>query len=212
MHCRRVVVALLALSVALGCADCSWVYANHPSGTAFAGGKPIDVCAVNKAAEARAAGTIIGALGISKNHGLSSATKRNLKLAVRELADRHGSVIIVSGGNVHPKNTPYNEAHQMRKYLVGTLGVDPSVVAIDPYARHSVTNVRNIGRFALANGAQRVLLIKVHSADYAAWDRRAVDQLGYSLGSFTETDKPGDTVLYVPSRHVFRVGPDPLDP
>eukprot|EP00727_Mastigamoeba_balamuthi_P004414 m51a1_g13971 hypothetical protein (232) ;mRNA; r:989177-989872 len=223
----------LLLLVALASADCSWVYADHPSGTAFTGGRPIDVCAgvhrnqqtrcslrastlriVNWAAESRTWGTIIGVLGYStynKNKAISSTAKKSLSLAKDQFASRGASVIVVSGGNVHPVNTPYNEAYEMRRYLINKLGVDRDVVAIDPYARHSYTNVRNIGRYALTNGAYRVVLVTRRGADFGSWNSRPKKNLGYSLGTFESTSS-GDVAIYYPSKSVFRVGPDPLDP
>lgn len=54
--------------------------------------------------------------------------------------------IVVSGGHVHPNKTPYCEAVEMKRYLVEQLGIPQNAVFIEPYARHTTTNIRNVSR------------------------------------------------------------------
>lgn len=60
--------------------------------------------------------------------------------------------IIVSGGKVHPFGTPYCEAWEMKQYLVTACHVPDSVVIMDPHARHTTTNLRNVGRLMIRQG------------------------------------------------------------
>ncbi|NQZ18914.1 MAG: YdcF family protein, partial [Bdellovibrionales bacterium] len=52
--------------------------------------------------------------------------------------------IMVSGGNVHPPGTPYNEALEMKRYLMLEYQVPDYMIAIEPYAKNTVTNLRNV--------------------------------------------------------------------
>ncbi len=76
--------------------------------------------------------------------------RRRVEMAAKALKELDAGVILVSGGNVHPDHTPYNEAYEMKTLLVKEYGVPADRVIIDPYARHSTTNLRNAGRFILA--------------------------------------------------------------
>jgi len=54
--------------------------------------------------------------------------------------------ILVSGGYVHPNQTPWNEAVEMRRVLINDFGIPASAIFIDPHARHTTTNIRNAAR------------------------------------------------------------------
>lgn len=58
--------------------------------------------------------------------------------------------IVVSGGRVHPYHTPYNEAEQMKDYLVNVQGVPEDAIIMEPHARHTTTNIRNTVRIMLS--------------------------------------------------------------
>ncbi|MCQ2288370.1 MAG: YdcF family protein [Muribaculaceae bacterium] len=53
--------------------------------------------------------------------------------------------IMVSGGRIHPSKTKYCEAEEMKKYLMGK-GVPEDAIIMEPHARHTPTNVRNMVR------------------------------------------------------------------
>lgn len=59
--------------------------------------------------------------------------------------------IIVSGGFVHPFMTHHCEAIEMRNYLVNKCNIPANVVIIEPYARHTTTNIRNANRILIEN-------------------------------------------------------------
>jgi hypothetical protein len=54
--------------------------------------------------------------------------------------------ILVSGGTVHPMLTRFDEAVEMRRQLEEQWNVPASAILIDPYARHTTTNLRNAAR------------------------------------------------------------------
>lgn len=58
--------------------------------------------------------------------------------------------IIVSGGNVHPNRTPFNEAVEMKRLLVTQYRVPADRILMEPHARHTTTNLRNCARLLLA--------------------------------------------------------------
>ncbi|MEZ5284815.1 MAG: ElyC/SanA/YdcF family protein [Vicinamibacterales bacterium] len=61
-------------------------------------------------------------------------------------------LIVVSGGYVHPAQTPWAEAIEMKRALVEEYGVPESAVLVDPHARHTTTNLRNTARLMFRYG------------------------------------------------------------
>jgi hypothetical protein len=74
------------------------------------------------------------------------------KAAARQYRAGKAPFIVVSGGNVHPYKTNFNEAVEMKKYLVDKLHIPASAVIIEPHARHTTTNLRNDARLAFRYG------------------------------------------------------------
>ena len=139
-----------------------------------------------------------------------------LEEARRDLEAGRAPLVVVSGGNVHPEGTPVNEALQMKQWLLAH-GVAEERVVLEPCARHSHTNLRNAGRFLLAQGLRRALVVtSVDQALYfgrprsSSFDARSVADLGYVVGDLREVDD--HRVAFVPSGRTFDRGPDPLDP
>src|SRR5947208_3063634 len=63
-----------------------------------------------------------------------------LALAYRDFLDGKAPLVLLTGGSVHPPGTPYNEGVMMADELVGK-GVPRDRLLIDPWARHSTTNL-----------------------------------------------------------------------
>jgi hypothetical protein len=61
-------------------------------------------------------------------------------------------LIVVSGGHVHPDRTPYSEAIEMKKYLMAEHGIAEDAILVDPHARHTTTNLRNVARMLYRYG------------------------------------------------------------
>jgi hypothetical protein len=150
------------------------------------------------------------------------AARRRLDTAA---ADFHAGVapwVIASGGSVHPDGTPWNEALMMRAYLIQR-GVPPGRILVDPYARHSTTNLRNAGRLMRALGLTRGLIVTGYERAFASqafyfghpmlsgFHARCDRELGYRVGDLRRLDE--HHIRYTPSPAVelpnFR---DPLDP
>lgn len=61
-------------------------------------------------------------------------------------------LIALSGGHVHPDRTPYSEAIEMKRYLMQQYSLPENVLIVDPHARHTTTNLRNVARFMFRHG------------------------------------------------------------
>lgn len=77
---------------------------------------------------------------------LSPYGKLRLRVAAARYREGKAPYVIVSGGYVHPNQTPFNEALEMKKSLVEDFGVPAEAIVIDPHARHTTTNLRNAAR------------------------------------------------------------------
>ena len=78
--------------------------------------------------------------------------KARVALAARRFQDGKAPFIIVSGGYVHPNQTPYCEALEMKKSLIADFGVPADAILVDPHARHTTTNMRNAARLMYRYG------------------------------------------------------------
>lgn len=192
--------------------------------------KGIDVDAENEKATALALAIDPGAVGYHalivpgftpKNATeplieLDPIAKERLFRAVLALQRRAAPIVIVSGGNVYPKDTPVNEALLMKRYL-RALGVPEERILIEPCSRYSYTNLRNAGRLMLSVGMWRGLVITSYDQAFylgrpgsSTFRTRSQTKLGYFVGDMKIVN--GQDVSFVPSRHVFDHGKDPLDP
>lgn len=150
---------------------------------------------------------------------LSARGKLHLQLAARRFAQGDVAFIITSGAAVHPKGSHFVEAVEMRKALVERYGIPADRIVIEPYARHTTTNLRNATRRLHAMGApldKPTLIVAnadqsryITSPEFAA---RNPAELGYDPGTIGPRHSPYE-VEFVPSPHSLRVDPwDPLDP
>jgi hypothetical protein len=145
------------------------------------------------------------------------------KLRVRLAADRFAAgdvpFIIVSGGRAHPRATPFTEAVEMRRALIERYGIPADAIVIEPYARHTTTNLRNATRLLMAMRAplkQDALIVSsVDQTDYiadAGFLERNRKELGYEPGRLGRRFSP-EEIEFRPSLLSARIAPrDPLDP
>ena len=89
------------------------------------------------------------------SEALSLIGKARCDLAAANFAQKRAPLILLSGGHVHPDRTPFCEAVEMKKYLMKDKGIAESAILIDPYARHTVTNLRNFSRAIFRLGIPR---------------------------------------------------------
>lgn len=71
------------------------------------------------------------------------------KLAAQYYFAKMAPFIIVSGGRVHPNKTKFNEAWEMKKYLMDNYNIPSESIIIEPHARHTTTNIRNTVRLLM---------------------------------------------------------------
>jgi len=95
---------------------------------------------------------VLGAGPDKENIALSAAGKLRIKVAAKNYHEGLAPFIIVSGGYVHPYQTPFAEAIEMKKALMDNYGVPERAIIIDPHARHTTTNFRNAARIMYRYG------------------------------------------------------------
>ncbi|MBS7566863.1 YdcF family protein [Mucilaginibacter sp. Bleaf8] len=83
---------------------------------------------------------------------LSGEGMLRCKAAARQYRLGVAPFVVVSGGNVHPYKTKYNEAKEMRDYMIDVLHIPTNAVMIEPHARHTTTNIRNDARMVFRYG------------------------------------------------------------
>ena len=150
---------------------------------------------------------------------LSARGKLHVKVAAQRYFNGLAPFIIVSGAAVHPRETRYVEAVEMRRALIERYAVPADAIVIEPYARHTTTNLRNASRLLMSMKApmDRDALVlsdprhidAVESSEFVARNQR---ELGYQPGKVGQRTSPFD-IAFRPSPDSARVDPlDPLDP
>ncbi len=150
---------------------------------------------------------------------LSAGSKLRLKAAAQRYAAGDAPFIIVTGGAVHPRGTRSVEAVQMREALIARFGVPADAIIIEPYARHTTTNLRNAARLLAALQAppqQPALVVSspshIDSVASSGFGDRNRRELGYVPGKVGSRISPY-AITFVPAPESLRIDPmDPLDP
>jgi hypothetical protein len=150
---------------------------------------------------------------------LSPRSKLHALLAAQRYRQGLAPFILVSGSAVHPRGTRFVEAVEIRRALVERYGIPSDRVILEPYARHTTTNLRNATRRMVALGIplDRPTLI-VTDAEQSKYiesqtftDRNRTE-LGYLPGTVGRRLSAYD-LEFEPSRLSLRQDPrDPLDP
>ena len=117
---------------------------------------------------------------------LAPEGKLRVEIAARRWREGKAPLILVSGGYVHPNQTLFSEAVEMKKSLMADFGVPEDAILIDPHARHTTTNLRNAAREMYRYGVpfDRAALITTDSyqrayIESAEFAKRCEDELGY---------------------------------
>jgi hypothetical protein len=127
--------------------------------------------------------------------------------------------VLVSGGYVHPSQTRFSEALEMKKALLDDYHVPEAAILVDPHARHTTTNMRNAAReiyrynmpmnkpaLVISDAAQIGNIASQPFAD------RCLKELGYLpyqlVGRLSDT-----SLVFLPKAESLQQDPlDPLDP
>ncbi|EDM36935.1 hypothetical protein PBAL39_18714 [Pedobacter sp. BAL39] len=83
---------------------------------------------------------------------LSAGGMLRCRLAAMQYRNGVAPFIMVSGGCVHPFKTKYNEAVEMKKFLMENLQIPERAILMEPHARHTTTNLRNCARLIFRYG------------------------------------------------------------
>jgi hypothetical protein len=158
---------------------------------------------------------------------LHPTAEERCKMALAEYNKGRAPFIMVSGGNVHPSNTNFNEAVEMKRKLM-EYGVPEERIIVEGKARHSTTNLRNAGRFMLEDGHKdkfksalvltdggQAFYMSEHVLTFNAYHARSQAELGYKIGTLDGTLKNDGNieVEFRPSENVKRRNKtDILDP
>lgn len=144
---------------------------------------------------------------------LTPRGRERLKLAARDFFCGRAPFILVSGGNVHPHGTLYNEAFEMRRCLIDELRVPADRVIVEPLAEHTPTNLRNAGRYMLTHGLRTALVVSDRETFGQSIMLQAPNSLifgvrtrmrwffGHEIGRLRRVDNA--RTLFVPSRDVM---------
>ncbi len=203
-------------------------YALAPPETATVDGRPLDLDAINRppleflaSLEQPRVVVVPGfvPLGAEEPVRLHWVAQERLRAAAVRVLTEDSDVVLVSGGNVHPAGTPWNEAFEMRRFLIEELELAAHRVLVEPYARHSTTNLRNAGRLLLRAGLEEALVVTTAGQgfyfghqDLSGFQARCAEELGHGLGTLEALDRASTQVRFRPSPEVFQIGEDPLDP
>jgi hypothetical protein len=141
------------------------------------------------------------------------------EIAVRRFREGKAPFILVSGGHVHPNQTEYSEAIEMKRDLMTRFGIPEEAIIVDPHARHTTTNMRNAARLMYRYGIplDRKALIStdlsqstyIENPDFG---KRCIAELGYVPHKLLQRVSPFD-IEFIPSIESLHIDPlDPLDP
>jgi hypothetical protein len=129
-------------------------------------------------------------------------------------------LIFTSGGHVHPDRTKYCEALEMKKYLLSR-GIPENAILVDPHARHTTTNLRNVERllYRYRIPADRPVLVTSDQVQSAyidvpelGFDQRCTDELFYQPWRVKERLTTYDGCLLPSTMSLYVSGLDTLDP
>ncbi len=149
---------------------------------------------------------------------LSPLGKLRCDVAIERWKAGLAPFLMTSGGHVHPDRTKYSEAIEMKHYFMSTYGVPEDAILVDPYARHTTTNIRNTTRSLLHLGMPPDSAVLVTSdvgqSAYIAYllAPRCERELGYVPWRGFKVLGPNDSCLRSSREVLFMDASDELDP
>ena len=153
------------------------------------------------------------------NTALSDAGRKRTALAAEAYHAGKAPFILVSGGYVHPSQTRFSEAMEMKKALLHDYNVPEAAILVDPHARHTTTNMRNavreIYRYNMPMDKPALVISDAAQTSYIAsqfFADRCLKEMGYL--PYKIVSQPSDTSLvFLPLIESLQQDPlDPLDP
>src|SRR6185295_8629390 len=116
--------------------------------------------------------------------------------AAQLFLEHKAPLIILSGGHVHPMQTPYCEAIEMKKYVMEKFKIPETSILIEPQARHTTTNFRNAARLAFRYRIPTALALVTSSESHITssigdeFRMRCLNELGYFPMEFIKRISP----------------------
>jgi hypothetical protein len=153
------------------------------------------------------------------NIALSDARRRRTLLAAEACHAGKAPFILVSGGYVHPSQTRFAEAIEMKKALLEDYHVPEAAILVDPHARHTTSNMRDAARemyhYNMPMNKAAPVVSDAAQIGYIAgrpFADRCLKELGYL--PYQIVNRPSDTTLvFLPMAESLQQDPlDPLDP
>jgi hypothetical protein len=150
---------------------------------------------------------------------LSDAGRKRIASAAEAYHAGEAPFILVSGGFVHPAQTRFSEAIEMKKALIQGYNIPESAILVDPHARHTTTNMRNavreIFRYGIPVDKPALVISDAAQIGYIAgqpFADRCLKELGYL--PYRILSRPSDTSLvFQPVIESLEQDPiEPLDP
>jgi hypothetical protein len=162
---------------------------------------------------------VLGSGGRDLSTRISPIGAERTDVAAQLFLQHKAPLIIVSGGHVHPIQTPYCEAIEMKRYLMEKYKISQTSILIEPHARHTTTNFRNAARLAFRYGipTDRTALVtssEDHIASSASEEFRTRNliELGYFPVEFIKQVSPVAAEFKPSVDSLFFDANDPLDP
>ena len=150
---------------------------------------------------------------------LSAIGKLNLQLGVQEYEAKKAPLIIVSGGHAHPFRAAFCEAIEMKKELMEVYHIPEENILIDPFARHTTTNMRNASRLIatcqIPFDKKSIVVTNASHSKYVGnpiFNARCMEELGY-LPAIILKRLSSTALEFLPNLESLHQNPiDPLDP
>jgi DUF218 domain len=161
---------------------------------------------------------VLGSGGADLTTPLSPIGAKRTDIAAQLFLQHKAPLIIVSGGYVHPMQTPYCEAIEMKKYLMQKYKIAETIILVEPQARHTTTNFRNAARLAFRYRIPTTLALVTSSESHIASSStedfrvRCVNELGYFPMEFIKQISPVEAEFKPSVASLFFDANDPLDP
>jgi hypothetical protein len=154
-----------------------------------------------------------------KGIDLSPLGMMRCKLAANRYQKGLAPFIILSGGYVHPFQTPFCEAIEMKEELMSRYRIPESALIIEPHARHTTTNFRNAARlmfkYGIPTDKKALCTTTVDQSIYITdmdFDQRCIRVLGYMPYRLGNRLSRNDIEFYPLNTSLFIDNADPLDP
>jgi hypothetical protein len=153
------------------------------------------------------------------NVPLAEVGRKRTALAAEAYHAGKAPFILVSGGYVHPSQTRFAEAIEMKKALLSDYHVPEEAILVDPHARHTTTNMRNavreIYRYNIPMNKQALVVsdpLQITYIQGQPFADRCRAELGYV--PYQIITRSSDTsIVFLPMAESLEQNPlDPLDP